>query len=458
STGSWDDDGILLAPLEDGGVYITGTFESPATFGETVLTPAGGKDFYIAKYDANGHLSWAKSEGGTDNDQSKGGVFALPDGSLYVAGYFKSPQIFGDTTAASDAYDGFLAKYDSSGNRLWVRTQLDGGNNSLVRVLSDGSAYMRYGARGEGSNILAKYGPDGTIAWTREVGAPDGVLVRVLDDGSAFVSGGFADSLSIGDTTLTPDGARNLFLAKYDVNGDAVWAKNLGGVSGALTTLGGAAYVSGGFTGSISIGGTTLNATHTNDLFLAKYDAAGDLVWAKDIGGSNDPFGAAIDGLGSSLYLRGSFEGALGIGSSTLNSAGGRDGLVAKLDSEGVFGWVDEIGGANDEAPRVLCPAPDGSLYVLSSSQSNVQTGEDTLSTTGYSLSRYDAEGSSMSVRAAGLRNAEQDSRPSSLGVNQAGALFVTGYFDTRVRLGSLDMQVPAGVAGNGRGIFVARQ
>ena len=121
---------------------------------------------------------------------------------------------------------------------------------------------------------------------------------------------------------------------------DLVWAKRAGGTGSAFgfgiaVDTAGNSYVTGGFEGTATFGpGETNETTLTSaagdrDIFVAKYDASGDLLWAKRAGGEgfDRSFGIAVDAAGNS-YVTGGFEGTATFGpgetdETTLTSAAG---------------------------------------------------------------------------------------------------------------------------------------
>ena len=118
------DYGQAVAVDAAGYSYVTGAFYDSATFadGEGALTSAGGSDIFVAKYDSSGDLVWANSAGGTSADVGYG-IAVDADGNSYVTGSitgvatFGTVQIFGLGAEAV-----FVAKYDSSGNLVWVNS------------------------------------------------------------------------------------------------------------------------------------------------------------------------------------------------------------------------------------------------------------------------------------------------------------------------------------------------
>lgn len=130
-SGDNGDYGISIAALSDGSFMITGCFYGTSTFGsgesnETILTSAGDEDIFIARYNPDGTLAWAKKSGGIFNDEGKS-IAALSDGSSLVTGYFMDAATFGSgennqtILASGGNKDIFIAKYNPDGTLAWAK-------------------------------------------------------------------------------------------------------------------------------------------------------------------------------------------------------------------------------------------------------------------------------------------------------------------------------------------------
>ena len=378
--GTGFDEGRGIAVDGSGNSYVTGNFVGSATFGpgesnETTLTSAGGEDIFVAKYGASSDLVWAKRAGDTSFDGGQG-IAVDGSGNSYVTGNFEDAATFGpgesnETTLTSAGFgDIFVAKYDASGDLVWAKRAggtsddqgigiaLDGSGNSYATGLFQGSATFGPGETNETTLtgvfdiFVAKYDASGELVWAKRAGgtSDDGGIGIALDgSGNSYATGLFQGSATFGpgetnETTLT--GVFDIFVAKYDASGELVWAKRAGGTSddgGVGIALDGAAhsYVTGQFVGSATFGPgetneTTLTSAGSDDIFVAKYDASGDLVWAKRAGGTgfDEGRGIAVDGSGNS-YVTGRFNdlatfGPGGTNETTLTSAGSDDIFVAK--------------------------------------------------------------------------------------------------------------------------------
>ena len=155
--------------------------------------------------------------------------------------------------------------------------------------------------------------------WARQAAATGGVATRAIAAdrlGNSYVTGWFIGTATFGGKTLTSDGEGDIFVAKYDGDGKILWARRAGGSSfdegaGIAVDVSGNCYVTGYFSGTGTFGGVTLTSRGNGDIVIAKYDSAGNVKWAKAFGGSEEDRGnhIALDGLGN-CYVTGFFNSA----------------------------------------------------------------------------------------------------------------------------------------------------
>jgi hypothetical protein len=353
-----------------GNTYITGYFEGRAIFGsgeaqETMLTSDGDKDgaydIFVAKYTADGNLIWARRAGGINRDE--GYSIAVDDsGNAYVTGYFAVSATFGvgetseitlTSISTSDFIrDIFVAKYTTDGDLVWAK-QAGGKGEDYARSIAvddSGNAYVTghhavnatFGSGEAGETLItqirgifvAKYATSGNLIWVKHAAGKNGqsYSLAVDDSGNAYITGFFQGTETFGigetnETTLTGiNHSFELFLAKYTINGDLLWAKRAGGegddVGNSVAVDGsGNAYITGYFRefatfGSGEAGETTLNDIFSvGSIFMAKYTADGRIVWAQHAGGSDFSSGQsiALDDSGI-IYVTGSFDEAATFG------------------------------------------------------------------------------------------------------------------------------------------------
>jgi len=211
------------------------------------------------------------------------------------------------------------------------------------------------------------------LFWVRSPGNGQGFGVAVDSSGNSYVTGAYAGTATFAPgVTLTAAGGNDIFVAKYDSTGTAVWAKSAGGTGGeqgrAIALDGsGNSYVTGTYAGTATFApGVTLTAAGDNDIFVAKYNSTGTLVWATSAGGtsSDQGFAIAVDGSGNS-YVTGTYAGtatfAPGV---TLTAVSGIDVFVAKYDTNGTAEWATSMGDGGPEQGFGIAVDGSGNIYV----------------------------------------------------------------------------------------------
>ena len=120
-TGSDGGDEVAIGPHRN--VYVIGDANGPVTFTpSTTLPPTGGRDAWAARYRPDGGLVWARSLGGTGEQQSHG-ISGDYDGKALVTGEFQGTSQFGPVRLDSDGtqQDVFIAKLDRLGRVRWAK-------------------------------------------------------------------------------------------------------------------------------------------------------------------------------------------------------------------------------------------------------------------------------------------------------------------------------------------------
>ena len=402
-----------------GNSYVTGFFRSNTiTFGTITLskiTPVSvWDDVFIVKYDPLGNVLWAKNAGSSEGAHGRS-IAVDGSGNCYVTGYYGSSISFGSTTLTSAGMaDIFVVKYDPSGNVIWAKSfgglgadqgmsiAVDGVGNSYVtgHFISSSSSFgsitlTNAGGTNKNDAFVVKLDISGSVLWAKSAGGTDhefGRDITVDGNGNSYVTGEFVSSTSsFGSTNLTNAGGTDVFLAKYNASGNLLWAKSAGGTgSDRGTGIGvdgsGNSYISGWFSGVVSFGSTILTSAGGADVFVAKYDPSGNEIWAKCAGGTGSDFasGIAVEGNGNS-YITGNFgSSSISFGSATLNITGGTDVFVAKYDPSGNVFWATSSGGTGGETGNGIAANGNGNCYVTGSfNNGSINFGSLTLASAG---------------------------------------------------------------------------
>ncbi len=402
------ENGRAVATDGSGNLFVAGEFNGSATFETTTLTSAGSSDVFVAKYDVGGALLWAQSAGGSEQD-AVSGCATDGQGNVFVAGNFRGSADFGGTTLTSGGeFEVYIAKYDAEGILLWARSA--GNWSGWVRgVATDGSGnvivtgYFEQTATFGGTDLtstghydvfVAKYDAAGALLWANSGGGgsiDEGFGVVADGSGNVIVTGFFNESATFGETTLTglPGYLEwDVFVAKYDAAGALLWVQSAGGalldVGRAVAVDGsGNVIVTGSIRGSADFGGTTLTSAGELDVFVAKYDAEGVLLWAKSAGGTADDEVKAIsvDGSGNAV-VTGSFVNSAAFGSTTL-TGGGYDVFVAKYAVDGMLLWAHSAGGPQWDTGAGVAVDESGKVLVTGSFKDSAAFGGTTLTSMG---------------------------------------------------------------------------
>lgn len=302
TAGSINSDGANgIVTDHDGNIIITGYFTGEMNFQGEVVTSAGGMDFFIAKLDSDGNLIWIKTTGGAYDDYGKS-VAVDNNNNIFVTGTFQGFMQFDELIAEPNSLkDIFLIKYSSDGNALWGEYPGGNGDDYPGRVVVDGS-----------DNVL--------------------------------ICGTYDHFLYIGGSSRVGKLGNDFFVAKYDNNGDFSWWTNDGSdLNESAVDLAvddsGNAYVTGDFSGELFFGSFSVTSFGASDVFLAKYNSAGVFQWAKQSGasGNNDiAGGVAADNSGNVyLYYKKDIPGNMAriekyssSGTELLNTGFGSNGLI----------------------------------------------------------------------------------------------------------------------------------
>jgi surface protein len=314
-----------------GNIYVTGFFTSATDFDPGVgtfnLTPVGGTDIFIAKFNASGNFVWAKRIGGNDPQDERAEAIDVDNaGNVYITGLFYGtvdfdPNASAFNLASAGSADAFILKLNTDGDFVWA-------------VRAGGTQYEQ------------------------------ALDIAVDNAGNTFTTGYFTGTADfdpgVGTVNLTPD-VQDVFVLSLDNTGSFQWAKKFGGLQtdrGRTIGIDGAGDVVitgrfSGYTASFdfdpgpSITTLSPNTTTTSlDIYIAKLNSTtGNIIWAKAIAGTLDDAdeGIAIDNL-DNILLTGYFQSTTdfdpGAGTFNLTAVGQRSPFIVKLASSGDFVWA----------------------------------------------------------------------------------------------------------------------
>ena len=449
--GGSDNDNVLsVSATSDGGIIVGGYFQSSIIDlgNEVVLNNNGSYDGMIIKYSSSGETEWAKAIGGSSADYIYS-VSAISNGGIIVGGYFQSSTIELENEVIlnnSGSYDGIIIKYSSSGKVEWERTvggsdsdyiysvseTADGGiivgGTFISRTieLENGISLTHYlSSASNNDGMIIKYSSSGETEWAKAIGGSDNDNIRSLSETTdgGYIVGGFFESSSINlgnGITLSnyyssSGGNEDGMVIKYSRNGEAEWARKIGGaatdtINSISETTDGGFIIGGAFGSSINLGNgiklssisgsdgmiikilpieipnvivkqidqtaSVLSVTVTSDGGMLagthygitkKYSSSGEVEWERNIGGAGANLIRSVSETTDGGYIVGGYfkSSTIDLGNGvTLNNNGSNDGMIIKYSRDGETEWAKAIGGSSEDYIYSVSETTDGGYIV----------------------------------------------------------------------------------------------
>lgn len=235
--------------------------------------------------------------------------------------------------------------------------------------------------------FVSKLNASGQFVWAREIASPTsewGHGIAVDNLGNVYVVGSFRGTLVFGaggpvEQALSPSGFSDVFVCKYDEDGNFMWAKDLIGSDGsvedgiAISLDGdGNIYITGRYQGAgvfdPDVSATAIPTDGSLDIFVAKLSTNGDFMWAKGIGGNSLDGGTAIVVAETGVvYLTGFYTGNVdfnpGASPMMLTDNGFTNIFVLALDTNSNFVWAKQMGGDKEDRGLGIAVDSDGNVH-----------------------------------------------------------------------------------------------
>ena len=340
----WNNDGTY----EEEGSEVYHVWEDPGVYNVQLrvtddegLTDLLDKPLEITIESASG---WAETWGGSIEDRAFAVITDGP-GNVYVAGHFQGTNVDFDPGSGTDShssnggYDIYLSKFSSDGSFLWAKTW-GGADTDTARALA-------------------------------------------VDGTGLYVGGYFSSTVDFdpgsGTASRTSNGALDLWLSRFDFDGDFQWVRTWGGPADdhlycMLSDDSGNIYAGGAFSSaSMDFDPGPGSDIHNNngswDCWLSKLSPDGLFQWARTWGGpGNEGNGSiALSGTGNICCI-GSFEASAdfdpGAGIDIHDSVGGRDAYISCISTSGSFQWARSWQGSALDAAYDVCTDSSGNIYV----------------------------------------------------------------------------------------------
>jgi hypothetical protein len=275
------------------------------------------------------------------------------------------------------------------------------------------------------------------------------VDLGVATDGAYAIAGSFQlGATDLGGGPLMPKGLGDIFVGAYESSWVHRWSARFGNTladeAGAVAVdADDSMYVAGRYTGAIDLNGKVLvpaAGANETDLFVAKFDATGQCLWARSIGGAGFETmnGLAVDPSG--VYVAGGFATTVDFGQGDVTPVGDADAyIVRRSRADGETLWVKSFGGSGADGIGGLALAGDV-LAVSGRTAGVAKPGQGNITGPAAFVATYQADSGSIRwQRRLGTSPGGQvadSTQVSAVAVDTSGAVVACGWFPNLTDLG----------------------
>jgi hypothetical protein len=430
--GTADENFSVTAKDANGNLFVATRYKGTCDFDPnpnktanlTTITTSVG----ISKFDANGNFLWAKGVVGELTEVKA--LTIDKEGNILFGGYFNTnfegsattdfnpdpiqatallPGYFYSDFEKRNMYfeDGYVCKWDNNGNFIWVKQFTGPLNEEVYEIKTDEANNVIltghfYGFAGvtvdcnpdptaefkliadtdNGAQFITKLDAGGNFIWAKKLDGTGTNYITDIDVDNAnnlYFSGYYTSTLDVnpgvGVVTLTSTGASDPFVLKLAQNGDFVLAKSFGEAGGNdyLESINvdkqtGEIYVGGWFMNTMKIDNISLTSKGSYDPFIAKLDALGTCVWAKNWGGTKyDKFINMDRDDAGNIFTTGMFSDVADMDPEAavvnFTSAGNYDAYINKFDKNGNLVWAKQIGSMGNDWGNSVTALGDGNVF-----------------------------------------------------------------------------------------------
>lgn len=394
-------------------IVVSGDFSTQIDLGGGLLMAAGYHAVFLAKFDADGNHLWSKHFSGPlfGNQATHGNVAVDAQDHIIFTGQNDSVDFGG---GALNHESLFLVKFDGAGNHIWSRSWSHGGFGVAyphsVAIDGFGNIHLTglffniatvggeiFTAQEEFNVFVAKYDSTGNHLWSFDLQLFDkqgenpavsqGNDITIDDTGNVLVTGTFGTHLA----SPSPN-ALDIFIGKYDADGNRIWFKTFGGVAinrgfGIAVDSEQNVAVTGSVLDVLDFGGGPLPVTDINhtSLFIAVYDASGAHLWSRTFGD---------DSVDTGLYY--------GAGGSAIVADSASDLIVT-----GAFHRTIDFGGGPIEEiyNATSLPTLDAFLVKFAKTATEPGIGLNPVRLTPFAIAGNDALSQTFTVRNSGVKS-----------------------------------------------------
>jgi len=378
---------------KNGNLYFVGSFKSDTLiFGVDTLINQASNDIFLVKMDSSANVLFAKSFQSAGSVDVTGLAIDAND-NIYLAGQFRYQMTFGSIILPESLffYDIFLTKTDSNGNPLWAKSYSYASDASIVldsdqNVYLGGNYYSSLTIPSLDQTINSAY-PDrmfslkmdsnGNEIWIK----PYGGILAIDNAQNLYMAGSYSNYIHIGDFYMensSPKENHNVYVAKTDSSGTALWAKTfcknehalLNGTS--FDTLSNTLLITGTFkTDTLTFDSIVIQNNGMADLYIAKLDTSANVVYAKSYGGYGADYSWGLTRI-SPLYtavLGTAFSDSIQLGDLVIKggstNSGFGDFFICVIDNDGIPVWAQCFLKSETQSLKSIVSDKDGDVFVF---------------------------------------------------------------------------------------------
>lgn len=369
----------------DGGYAILGYTQSMD--GDIIDKTDLSYDYWVLKFNANDELQWNKTYGGTADDRGNE-IIQTQDGGYAILGASYSNDEDVSTNAGANDY--WIAKLDATGNISWQKSfGYSGSDYGTSLIQSNDGGYLitgvldvtQSGGAGNTKNSSAlhaggdywaiKLSPIGNLEWSKYFGGyftdtPQDV-VQTSDNGFIIVGGSDSEDTDISNNK----GSYDFWVIKISSTGELIWEKSFGGSqideARGITASGDGNYIIAGDTRSSDI---DINSNYgAADLWIIKITPTGELIWEKTIGGTSFDVARSISRTQDNGFIL-SGNSRSDDGDLTTNQ-GQNDAWALKINSSGDIQWQTTVGGSDIDLAYSITELQNKTIIAVGETSSN---------------------------------------------------------------------------------------
>ncbi len=417
------DRGYGVVVDSQGYIYVAGNFYSTVDFdpgpGTEEYNSGGNRDSFVSKFDSAGNFYWARTWGGSESFGGGASDITVDSSdNVIISGYFFGTDVDFDPDPAGDdlhtsvgSQDAYVTVFDPDGDHLWANTwggTHEYGDNCMgVDVDSFDNIYVAgqfldtvdfdpdpvdtdpHTAVGYYDFYVSSFDSTGDFRWANTFGGDlyDFAFGCEVDSlNNVCVAGRFNNLLDFdpgpGDETHDEDAEGNMYLAKYDSDGDFVWVKVFGRGDAFRIAFDSNdnVFLSGVWGGASQFDPDNLTelriANGARDCYLSKFSSTGLFQWVQtwdsiaitDITSGYIGHHVTIDS-SDNIYTTGHFTGTADLDPDPVDtddhvSNGLRDTFLSRFDSSGDLAWARSWGGeSTDDGAGIAVDNDSGNIY-----------------------------------------------------------------------------------------------